>query len=387
MKTEVVKISQVATQVRGVSYDKEASSREPREGFLPILRANNITDEGLAFSDFVYVPKSFVSQRQKLLTGDIVVAASSGSLDVVGKAAPLRCAFEGSFGAFCKVVRPNERVFPSYLANFFKTSTYRRIISSLAAGANINNLRSEHIDNLQIPLPPLAEQRRIAEVLDKAEALRSKRRAALAELHSLTQSLFLDLFGDPAINLKGWRMSSLSEISAIHTGKTPPTQLAGMFGGETPFATPGDLDEGLLSTERTLTADGVKYSKVVRAGSALVCCIGNIGKMAKTPVSTAFNQQINAVEWGIEIHDDFGIAALAFQKQQMLNKASSTIVPILNKSGFSKVTIPVPPIDLQREFARRVTVLEKLKAKQKASLADLDTLFFSLQQRAFSGNL
>jgi type I restriction enzyme S subunit len=272
-----------------------------------------------------------------------------------------------------------------YLFHFM--SIYVKQLRAMSIGGVIKYIKLGYLTDAKIPIPPLPEQRRIAEVLDKAEALRTKRRAALAELDSLTQSLFLDLFGDPAINPKGWRMSSLSEISAIHTGKTPPTQLAGMFGGETPFATPGDLDEGLLSTERTLTADGVKYSKVVRAGSALVCCIGNIGKMAKTPVSTAFNQQINAVEWGIEIHDDFGIAALAFQKQQMLNKASSTIVPILNKSGFSKVTIPVPPLDLQREFARRVAVVEKLKAAQRASLADLNTLFFSLQHRAFSRQL
>ena len=68
-------------------------------------------------------------------------------------------------------------------------------------------IMSREILDIRIPLPPLAEQRRIAEVLDRAEALRAKRRAALAQLDSLTQSLFLDLFGDPATNPKGWPTS------------------------------------------------------------------------------------------------------------------------------------------------------------------------------------
>jgi type I restriction enzyme S subunit len=125
----------------------------------------------------------------------------------------------------------------------------------------------------------------------------------------------------------------------------------------------------------------------VRAGSALVGCIGNIGKMAKTPVRCAFNQQINAVEWGGRIHDDYGIAALAFTKPQMIGLSSSTTVPILNKSGFMKVELRVPPIELQREFARRVTAVEKLKTAQCASLTELDALFATLQHHAFRGEL
>ena len=77
-----------------------------------------------------------------------------------------------------------------------------------------------HIDNLEIPLPPLEEQRRIAEVLDKAEALRAKRRAALAQLDSLTQSLFLDLFGDPVANPRSWPLRSFDEMMRDETSRS-----------------------------------------------------------------------------------------------------------------------------------------------------------------------
>jgi type I restriction enzyme S subunit len=192
----VVRVSEVAEQVRGVSYDKEDASTTALPGYLPVLRAGNITDEGLSFDDLVFVPGERISSKQKIRRNDVVIAASSGSLDVVGKAARALTDYEGGFGAFCKVLRPGRDVDPGYFAHFFRTPANRRRVSALAAGININNLRNEHLDTMEIPLPPLPDQWRIAEILDKADALRAKRRAALAQLDTLTQSIFLDLFGD-----------------------------------------------------------------------------------------------------------------------------------------------------------------------------------------------
>lgn len=274
-----------------------------------------------------------------------------------------------------------------FLRLWLDTREFRSQITKFVTGTAQQNFGPSHLKATKIAMPPLAEQRRIAEVLDRAEALQAKRRAALAQLDSLTQSLFLDLFGDPVTNPKGWPTSSLAELGQIHTGKTPPTILPDMFGGDIPFATPGDLNGTLAITGRTLTISGAEYVRVVRAGSALVGCIGNIGKMAKTPVRCAFNQQINAVEWNERIHDEYGIAALAFAIPQMMALSSSTTVPILNKSGFMKVELCVPPIMLQREFARRVEAVEVLKTAQRASVVELDALFVTLQHRAFRGDL
>ena len=186
MSVPLVRIGDLAEQVRGVTYSKADASKTPKPGFLPVLRAGNITDSGLIFDDLVYVPERRISAKQRVRANDLVVAASSGSLDVVGKAAPAKHDFSGGFGAFCKVLRPNAKVHATYFAQFFKTQDYRRRVSALAAGANINNLRNEHLDEMLVPLPPLAAQRRIADILDKADALRAQRRAALAELDTLT---------------------------------------------------------------------------------------------------------------------------------------------------------------------------------------------------------
>ena len=184
-------VGDICEQIRGVTYAKSDASDTPQSGYTPILRANNIQDNGrLLLEDFVFVPDSKISPKQRVIPNDVVVAASSGSISVVGKTAQAEDEFDGGFGAFCKVLRPNSEVAPRYFGHYFRTQAYRRIVSHLAAGANINNLKNEHLDNLQIPLPPLAEQKRIAAILDAADALRAKRRESLEQLDTLLQSTF-----------------------------------------------------------------------------------------------------------------------------------------------------------------------------------------------------
>lgn len=387
MKTPLARIGDLSEQVRGVSYGKQDASTEPLPGYLPVLRAGNITDDGLVFEDLVYVPAERISSKQKVRHHDVVIAASSGSIDVVGKAAPALADFDGGFGAFCKVLRPKSNVHPVYFAHFFKTKDYRQRVSALAAGVNINNLRNEHLDDMEIPIPPLTEQGWIAEMLDRAEELRAKRRAALTQLDTLTQAIFVDMFGNPATNAKDWPRKSLKALGKVTTGGTPPSARNGMFNGPIPFVTPGDLERD-EPVKRSLTNAGAEESVTVRAGAAFVCCIGaTIGKMAKAKECSAFNQQINAVEWTSEVEDNYGLAVLRFFKPTIVAWGASTTLPILKKSLFEKIEIPVPPLPLQSEFARRVEAIEKLKTAHCASLAELVALFAAIQYRAFRGEL
>ena len=226
MSGTVVKVSDVCDQIRGVSYSGDDAVPKAQDGYLAVLRANNITEEGLTFDDLTFVPAARISEKQLIRSGDVVIAASSGSLSVVGKAAPALTDLPMGFGAFCKVLRPNQKVAPAYFAHYFKTRDYRQKISSLAAGANINNLRNEHLDDLQFPLPPLEEQRRIAAILDQAETLRTQRRQALAHLDTLTQSLFLDMFGDA--EAKGWPIATISAVAHPDKG----SMRTGPFGSQ-----------------------------------------------------------------------------------------------------------------------------------------------------------
>jgi type I restriction enzyme, S subunit len=152
--------------IRGVTYSKNDSSDRSFSGSIPILRANNIQDRHFDTANLVHVPTSLVAQTQIVKAGDVVIATSSGSISVVGKAAQAREDFAMAFGAFCGLIRPSNEISPEYFGHFFSSEYYRTAVSDMARGVNINNLKKSHFESLNIPLPPLNEQHRIAAKLD-----------------------------------------------------------------------------------------------------------------------------------------------------------------------------------------------------------------------------
>ena len=296
--------------------------------------------------------------------------------------------FEGICSTDIIPILPGEKISRNYLFHFLRTPLMVQLATNQSSGANLPRLNPKRLASFHIPLPPLSEQKRIAGILDKADALRVKRRESLSLLDNLIQSTFLDIFGDPVMNPMGWDVHALENLGNVQTGGTPPSKFEGMFDGGIPFVTPGDLTEKWVVSARTVTEAGAKKSKTVNKGATFVCCIGaTIGKMGKASTHSAFNQQINAVSWRDAVVDDFGLEAMKFFKSKIIKDGASTTLPILKKSLFQKICIPVPPLSLQRRFAAIVESIEKQKARLKAHLAELDNLFASLQQRAFNGEL
>lgn len=162
----LVTVGDIAHFVRGVTYSKEHARDSAATGFVPVLRATNIGD-GLDYNDMVFVPDRFVSDEQIVKDGDVVLAMSSGSKSVVGKAAiaksPPRC----GFGAFCGVIRPSDAIDHSLLGYYFQTKAYRNAISDVSKGSNINNLKAEHVLCRPLPIPPKTEQARIVSKIDE----------------------------------------------------------------------------------------------------------------------------------------------------------------------------------------------------------------------------
>jgi type I restriction enzyme S subunit len=189
-----VYLSEVAEVIRGVTYKKEHASNSPTKGFLPVLRATNITGSGLTFDGLVYVPAENVSDAQLIRPGDVVIASSSGSKEVVGKAGTFVGGnFVGSFGAFCTGLRPSAFLSTDYFGFFFQTPSYRKSVSELSSGSNINNLKTGDLASQRFSLPPRAEQTRIVakleELLSDLDAGVAKLKAAQKKLEQYRQSL------------------------------------------------------------------------------------------------------------------------------------------------------------------------------------------------------
>lgn len=191
MQRELIK--DLAEQIRGVSYKPEDLHKDLNENSVILLRANNIDDGMINFDDVVYVDKSKVSKDQYLKTGDILICASSGSKQLVGKAASVEFDNPCTFGAFCKVLRPKFGL-EKYLGAFFQSNTYRQRISALSIGANINNIRNEHIDSLVIPLHNDEIRKSAIKEIDLLKGIIRKRKTILQSLDLLIKARFVEMF-------------------------------------------------------------------------------------------------------------------------------------------------------------------------------------------------
>lgn len=398
-----IKVGNIATQVRGVTYSKDDAVSTPRDGYIPILRATNITDHGLTFDNLIYVPSTNVHPRQMLQQGDIVVATSSGSIDVVGKASIVTQPMIASFGAFCKVVRPGPHIHPSYLGHFFQTPEYRSIISKLAQGANINNLKNEHIDDLDIPLPSFVEQRQIATVLDRADTLCRHRRECLQLIEILLKSVFIKMFvlNPQAVD---WTLRTVEWMAQDGKGNIR----TGPFGSQLLHSEFVDSGIAVLGIDnavknrfewgrpRFITAK--KYQTLKRykvsPGDLIITIMGTLGRCAVVPddIPEAINTKHLCC---ITLNQkkclpEFLHAAFLNHPdvlRQLGVRTKGAVMPGLNMGIIKDLKVPLPPLELQGEFKRIAELCTASQTDLEASQDAARELFSSIQQRAFRGKL
>jgi type I restriction enzyme S subunit len=398
------KVGTLCDQIRGVSYAKEDARAEASSGLVPILRANNILEDGLlTYDDLVFVPESVVSEMQYIRKFDIVIAASSGSLSVVGKAAQARHDWHGGFGAFCKVLRPNKKVDPRYLAYFFRTAEYRQRISHLAAGVNINNLRNEHLDDLEIPLPPLPEQRRIADILDKADAIRRKRQEARDLLASTKVAVFHRLFGDPIENTRKWERRSLGDVlESIDSGTSPKCLERSISEGEWGILKLGAVTwcEYDWKQNKALPGNVAPDPSIeVKCGDLLFTrkntyeLVAAAAYVFDTPPRLMLPDLVFRlrIKSGFPAMPEYLWGLLTYptkrKKVQALAGGAAGSMPNISKTKLLQELVELPPLELQQTYAKTLHKTRKLSEKCDAGCKEASNLFNSLVQRAFRGEL
>lgn len=185
---EWVRVGNLAEVIRGVSYSKDQASDSSEPGLVPILRAHNI-DVVINLNKLVFVPSENVREEQYVRQDDVVLAMSSGSKSLVGKAAQVTNDLRAGFGAFCGVVRFLPGLEPKYVNLYFQCPQYRLTIADSSKGIGINNLSKSDLLSAIISIPPLAEQKHIVAKVDRLLALCDELEAKLKQSQSTAETL------------------------------------------------------------------------------------------------------------------------------------------------------------------------------------------------------
>lgn len=335
-----------------------------------------VTAEGIRNSAAKQVPE-----------GTLLLVTRTG----VGKVAitPYAVAFSQDITA---VFPQSSRLDVRYLRHFLDTQG--RYFDRLSRGATIKGITRDVLNQLGIPLPPLPEQKRLADVLDKADGIRRKRQHSVDLLNEFLKSSYLALFADPRGNRKSWRTEPLGVVCSVDRGKfTPrPRNDPKYYGGAYPFIQTGDISSsgGLLSKwKQTLNDDGVSVSRSFRPGTIVIAIVGaTIGETAiLMDEMYCPDSVIGIVPKQDKATSEFIEFTLRFFKQRFRDMAPETARANINLDTLRPLQIPVPPMPLQRQFSHLFQKCYALKHKVMDPRDETEDLFNSLVQRAFRGEL
>ncbi len=425
-------VKDISEFIRGVSYKKNESSKTPKTDYVPILRANNINGQ-LDYDDLVYVQREKVKGEQFVKALDIIIAMSSGSKHLVGKAAQAHQNFDGGFGTFCGLVRVSPHIDRKFIGLFFQSPSYKNEISRLSIGININNLRRENVELMLISLPPLAEQRRIVAKLEvlftQLDAAVDSLKKAQVQLYRYRRSILKSAFEGELT--KEWREEHLDELEPIsvlevsnldnlpelpdswmwakiediaelirgvsyrknQSSKTPkddyiPILRANNISGQLNF-------EDLVYVERNKVKDEqfVKSLDIIIAMSSGSKHLVGKASQADRDFEGGFGTFCGLVRVSEEVNQKF--IGLFFQSPVYRNEISRLSIGIninnLRRENIETMYIPIPSLPEQAqivsELERSLSVADEIEATLDAELKRAERLRQSILKQAFSGKL
>ncbi|HEY3800765.1 MAG TPA: restriction endonuclease subunit S [Caulobacteraceae bacterium] len=270
-------------------------------------------------------------------------------------------------------------------------ATYRKF-ERLASGATVKNLNIDLVRSVEIPLPPLDEQRRIAAILDQANELRRKRREVSDRLNTLISATFLDFFGDPVSNACRWPVSRLGDVGTLDRGvsKHRPRNDPALLGGRYPLIQTGDVANSggaIRSYKSTYSDFGLRQSRLWPRGTLCITIAANIGKTGILDFDACFPDSVVGFSPGPDVTAHYVQTWMSFIQEKLENDAPESAQKNINLEILRNLEIPIPTRRAQDGFDQLVMETTRLAAKNGEGLSTLDALFASLQHRAFAGEL
>ncbi|MGN6209454.1 restriction endonuclease subunit S [Asticcacaulis sp.] len=362
-------------------------------GQAPDGESYNFANDGLPliagagdFGEFAPEAKKYTTSPTKISEpGDIILSirATIGTKVVGDKT---YCLGRGVAG-----VRAKKHLDHRYLWHWL--SHIEPVLAAKGKGATFPQVSRSDITSLQISLPPLDEQKRIAAILDQADSLRRLRQRSLDRLNTLSQAIFYEMFGDPTLQSNTLQAVRLSDVCKISSGSTPSRGEEGYYGGTTPWVKTGEVKgEIIYDTEEHVTELGIKASrlKIYPKNSILLAMYGQgktRGNVALLGCPATTNQACAVLQAKSAVIPRFLFEQLKILYEVIRQGGRGGNQPNLNGDLVGKVEIILPEIKSQMAYVERIETLSEEMEKTSKSMSNLYTLFASLQHRAFRGEL
>jgi type I restriction enzyme, S subunit len=400
MKFQIFSLSEICDLNAPITYGILQPGPDVPGG-VPYVRPSEIKDGEIEVSSIRRTSPAIADRYKKssIKAGDILITI----VGTIGHIAVVPDSLTGGnitqSSARIRVSSP--KADREYIKNFLRSDLAKRQYDEHRLGVAVPRLNLHHVRDLEIPLPPLAEQKRIAGILDAADALRAKRRAALAQLDALAQSLFLDLFGDPVTNPKGWEDSSVLDSHAdIVSGITKGRKLGDKPVREVPYLAVANVQDKYLKLDAVksipATEDEIRRYRILR-NDLLLTEGGDPDKLGRGSLWTAnlpdcihqnhvFRVRITSSHVD-PVYLNWIVGSRRGKDYFLRSAKQTTGIASINMKQLKAFPMLLPPLPIQQQFAAAVEAIERQKVLHREHLAGLDALFASLQHRAFRGEL
>lgn len=380
MSVPLVELGDVCTTTQGVQITKANTSDELYNGgYRYLYIADFISDKKLSFVDDKFDAKK--------VTAHDLVMANTGSPGRV---------FKGKKGILSnnlfRITFDEKIVNRDYLYLILSSSVFQGHLQQQMKGGIQKHLGHKTISRQTVPLPSLVEQQKIAEILDAADSLKQKDQQLVEHYDSLSQSLFLDMFGDPVHNPKKWGKVDFASIGTLDRGKSKhrPRNDPTLLGGEHPLIQTGDVanSNGYLTTFKSTYSDlGLKQSKMWPAGTLCITIAANIAKTGILTFDACFPDSVVGFVNNDKSNIEYVKFWMSFLQKVLEDSAPMAAQKNINLKILRELEVSLPPIELQNLFEKRLIEIEKQKKLAQQSLQKSEDLFNSLLQRAFKGEL
>lgn len=388
----------LAKVIRGVTFSQADALGDRFDRGVPVLRAGNIQRRLIVDQDLVWIDRTFVGDDQYLKKNDIVVCTSSGSASLVGKAAILEDEFGGTWGAFNAVVRCNPNILlPQYFAFWLASDAFRAWKDRHVQGANIQNIRISALELIRLPLPTLTEQQRIVDVLRQAEAVAKAKQSACDQLDQLVRTIYWEHFG-------AW-FTAKGLVDAVRIGDCVADSQYGVSEAMEGQGTHAVLRMNSITTSGWLDLSDLKFASLskkdieatqLQDGDLLFNRTNSkelVGKCAIwRPVDGAFSFASYLVRLRLKSNmlPEYLWATLnsAYGKYRLTNAAKQAVsMANVSPTDLGRITVPLPPVELQEKFAKLVRAIEAMRSQMLAKLDAFAELQAVVGQQALTGDL